>query len=293
MNDYRVNEQGNQTTGRVTRWAVLSMLSMLLAAGIANSLPVPCAAAENSARDIFSTPDATAAPVFTARIKQTRVFDPLFGPNGETPTRDAIRAIPSITGPQLKRLDELIFQSRDAAQPMQDELASLHRLQEQRKQQKNALAASQTGPNHQSANAIGADEMAMSMSMLADASGQETNAGSAETDESIKNHIDVLNEQLKELNGRLWPNIRAMLSPEQLNELGQMRNGQLVIAKNAPTDLPEPPPDHPVNAKPGAPGRPAPPAPRPFAHPPSAQPHLVKPLIYSTQQLIYRNLWRL
>jgi hypothetical protein len=251
----------------------------------------PCAAAEPVARDIFSTPDATATPVFSGRNRPVAFVDPLFGPNGDPPTREAVRAIPSITGPQLKQLDDLINQNRDSIQPLQDQVTSLRHILDDRKQQKPI-------PGAVGAIAMSSDQMHRnegSMMMEGSPSDSYMDSHNDEPDDAIKNHIDLLNAQIKETRGRLWPGIRAMLSPQQLDALAEMHSGKLIIAKNSPTDLPEPPPppNHNMSAKPGSPGMPGTPyTPRPFPHP-ASQPHLIKPLLYSTQQVLYRNLWRL
>ena len=247
----------------------------------------PCKATETAARDIFSTPDSAAAPVFAGRNRPAAFIDPLFGPNGDPPTREAVRAIPSITGPQLKQLDDLINQSRDTVQPLQDQVASLRRILDERKQQKaipgNAAMASER---------MHRDEGSMMM-MEASSSDSSMDIHNEDTDDAIKNHIEILNEQIKQIRGRLWPSIRAMLTPQQLDALAQMHDGQLIIAKNSRTDLPEPASaTHNQNARPAAGSPGAPGAPRPFPHP-ANQPHLIKPLLYSTQQVLYRNLWRL
>jgi hypothetical protein len=235
--------------------------------------------ASESAGDIFSTPDTTYAPVFAGRIKAVASIDPLFGPNGDPPTREAVRAIPSITGPQLRQLDDLINQTRDTTQPLQEQVASLRRILEQRKQQKlpdSGLANSATPPNQPF-------RQDHSMMMMADySSDSQTDQRVEDSDDAIKNHIELLNQQIKQIQARLWPSIRAMLTPAQLDSLAQMHAGRLMIAKNSPTDLPppSPPPNKIQNT------------PRPFAHPASQQ-GLVKPLIYTTRQVLYRNLWRL
>ncbi len=249
----------------------------------------PCAAAETTARDIFSTPDTTATPVFTGRNRPVASVDPLFGPGGDPPTREAIRAIPSMTGPQLKQLDDLINQNRDSIQPLQDQVTSLRRILDDRKQQKPIPGAVAMNGDQMHRN-----EGSMMM-MEPSSSDSYLESHSDAPDDAIRNHIELLNEQIKDIRGRLWPSIRAMLSAQQLDLLAEMHRGKLIIAKNSPTDLPEPspPPNHNMNAKQGTAGVPGTPySPRQFPHP-ASQPHLIKPLLYSTQQVLYRNLWRL
>ncbi len=265
-------------------------------------MPQASLALDSAKADIFSTPDTNSPPAFAGRNRPSQITDPLFGPAGDPPGRDAIRAIPSISGAQLKQLDDLINQQRDTAQPLQQEVESLRRIQEQRKTQKYPLAAT-------AAPAVAPDLLRRQsgmMTMMMDDSPEdagESGASAEDSDESIKARISSLNEQITEIKGQLWPRIRAMLEPQQLNELQQMRYGRLLIANTSPTDVPPPPPDHKPAARPAMPPilrqpfarepqQYAPPG-RPFMYQPAKQPSLIRPLLYTTKQLIYRNLWRL
>ncbi len=233
--------------------------------------------------------------------------DPLFGPGGDPPGRDAIRAIPSITGAQLKELDEIINHNRDAITPLQQEVASLRRIQDQRKKQGLPGAIVGTGVPALAPDALHRDGGMMSM-MEASADAGTGSGFSDDSDESIKARMDSLSQQIGEIRSQQWPEIRRMLNPQQITQLQQMRNGRLLIASTSATDVPEPPPDKPApkpgsrtpmmapilrQAFPGGPTVPMYPPSRPIAYPPAKQPSLVRPLIYTTKQLIYRNLWRL
>src|ERR1700677_3905291 len=88
----------------------LKTVSMALASLIVTVSTTGAARADGDGpRDIFSTPDTLTPPTFDRRNQPAQFTDPLFGPGGDPPTRDAIRSIPSMTGKQLATLDQLIF----------------------------------------------------------------------------------------------------------------------------------------------------------------------------------------
>ena len=276
------------------------------------TMPLAQAGAENPQADIFSTPDAQNPPTFAGRNRpapSNQPPDPLFGPGGDPPGRDAIRAIPSITGPQMKELDDIINHNRDSITPLQQEVASLRRIQDQRKKQGLPGAILGSGIPAAAPDTLHRDGGMGMMSMMEASPDAGSGSGfSDDSDDSIKARMDSLNQQIGEIRAQQWPQIRSMLSPQQISQLQQMRNGRLLIASTSATDVPEPPPDKPApkpasrtpmmppilrQAFPGAPPVPMYPPNRPIAYPPAKQPSLVRPLIYTTKQLIYRNLWRL
>jgi hypothetical protein len=116
------------------RWRLLRLCVTCVLIAVSTTASVR--AANEGPSDIFSTPDTLAPPTFSGRNKPAEFVDPLFGPGGDPPGRDAIRAIPTMTGKQLATVDQLIFSNRDAITPMQEELNSLRRILDQRKNKK-------------------------------------------------------------------------------------------------------------------------------------------------------------
>ena len=121
-----------------------------------------------------------------------------------------------MTGKQLATLDQLIFSNGDAIKPMQEELNSLRRILDQRKNKKYPpviqMAAPPVAPN-----LLNRGGNMMDSTMMA-AAGDESAASLAyagEPDEAIKARIDVLTQQVTNTRNRLWPSIKAMLSSEQ------------------------------------------------------------------------------
>jgi hypothetical protein len=274
---------------RIPLKAVRLAIALIL---VAASTTGAARAAGDGPRGIFSTPDTATPPTFNGRNQPAQFTDPLFGHGGDPPTRDAIRAIPSMTGKQLGTLDQLIFSNRDAITPMQEELASLRRILDQRKKVSKFPQVVATAP----------DVLNRGGSMM-EAPMNETAASvefAEEPDEAIKARIEMLTQQVSNTRNRLWPSIKAILSPDQLKQLQSMRFGQLVISSNASTDVPEPEPGPgPMSAHPltpiRAPARPAPGAvhSHPFANPNLIPHSLVSPVLYTTKQYLYRALWRL
>jgi hypothetical protein len=249
-------------------------------------------AAKDVPTDIFSTPDSLAPPTFSGRNLPAQFTDPLFGPGGDPPGRDALRAIPSMTGKQLATVDQLIFSNRDEITPLQEEVNSLRKLLDQRKKQQLPIAveAGSVATAPDSLNRGG------SMMMMEAPTGPSDKAlaYAEEPDEVVKARIDALNQQITATRANLWPSLKGIMSEQQLQQLQSMRFGKLVISSNASTELPEPIPAA-LQNKVGSPAKhPAPPNPsRPFSVP-SLVPHsLVSPVLYTTKQVLYRALWRL
>jgi hypothetical protein len=262
---------------------------------IGSMLAVACTgsayAAKEAAGDIFSTPDSLTPPTFHGRNQPAQFADPLFGPGGDPPGRDAVRAIPSMTGKQLQTLDQLIFGNRDAITPLQDQVNSLRKVLDQRKKQQVPIAVQEGG-----LPPTAPDAMSRGGSMMEAPVGQSDSAVaySEESDEAIKARIDALNREITDTRARLWPSIKGILSEDQLRQLQSMRFGTLVISSNASTELPEPiPASAGLRGKVGSPAKHPAAAPRPFSVP-SLVPHsLVSPVLYTTKQVLYRALWRL
>lgn len=244
----------------------------------------------NSA-DIFSTPDTNVAPTFAGRIQANSSGGSLVGATADPPDRDALLAIPSITGQQRGQINSLFQQERDANRPLQGEIESLRRILNERKSTKLPSLISQG-----SMPPLAPPAMQGMMIGDSDFGGAPTTFAN-DSEDSMKARIDALRDQIKDNDYRLWQNCQSLLSPDQLNQLQEMRLGQLLISSNASTNVPEPvtppkpmPGARPMQMSPYPPGfRPAPYAPivRPYGYP---QQH---PLLNTTKQLLYQTLWRL
>lgn len=246
---------------------------------LAWSACVAAQAADHATNDIFSTPDTQLTPTFKGRTLPAPSADPLMGPGGDYPGRDALRAIPSMTGKQLGTVDQVIFKNRDTNTELQEELASLKRLLERRKVQDLPPVIANTVPVAPDVLNRGGSEMQKAINE------QGTDIVYAgEPDEAINARIQMLTQQIQDNKNSLWPTLRSMLSGDQLRQLQLMRNGRLMISSDAPTDIPEPALKNQANtAKPiHAPN-----------HSASPLQHLSSPVMYTTKQLLYRALWRL
>lgn len=230
--------------------------------------------------NIFSTPDTNVPPTFAGRNKPPQFVNPLFGPGGDPPTRDALRSIPSITGPQLKRVDEIIFGNRDAITPLQEELNGLRKILDERKRQRMQIFSSDGIPPL-------APDLIFRGAKLQDTDPQlRIRQMSTQPDPAIQDRVDDLNRQIGQIRNSLWPQLNALFSQAQLDQLLAMRRGQLVIANNAPTDVPEPLPPPPKQAA----QHPAQSVAKAFNAPPLRA--LAGPAFATTRQVLYRALFR-
>jgi hypothetical protein len=242
----------------------------------------PVLAAEHASGDIFSTPDTQLAPTFKGRKLPDPSGDPLIGPGGDFPGRDALRAIPSMSGKQLGAVDHVIFSNRDTNTALQEELASLKRLLERRKVLDVPPVIANSVP-------LAPDVLNRGGDMQKALNEQGTDIVYAgEPDEAINARIQMLTQQLAQNKESLWPSLRSVLTADQLRQLQLMKSGRLMISSDAPTDIPppEPPAPKPNAAKPIH-------APNTVPHGSNMMPHLASPVIYTTKQLLYHALWRL
>jgi hypothetical protein len=184
---------------------------------------------------------------------------------------------------------------------MQDELTSLRRILDQRKNLKIppvvANAMPPLAPNVLART--GSMEGSMMEGGMMEAPPVQGSASpfNDEPDEAVKARIDVLTERINQIKSSQWPTIRAMLSPEQLRDLQLMRHGQLVIVNNSRTDVPEPIETKPaVKPNAGVFGQFPPAQHGPMSLPSYAVHELhqvTPPLFNTTKQVLYRALWRL
>jgi len=228
----------------------------LLAIGL-NVLIQPeafCAAAD-ARGSIFSTPDTSVAPTFTGRVQANLPASAAVESFPDPPDREALLAIPSITSDQRNKINGLFQAEGSENRTLQGQLDSLNRILNERK---SALAV-QFGDN-----------------------------------DSIQANIDSVKQQMKSNRFALWQDCQALLNEDQLYQLQSMQHGQLFIASNGTTNVPEPLPP----AKPPQPAA-RPPAPFPGyrpAYPPNGYANIYSPktmLLNTTKQLLNRALWRL
>jgi hypothetical protein len=176
------------------RFGVLAFLIMDAVVVSAMVNPWASFAKENSYKNIFSVPNQSDKPGF--------VNKQMLANDWQLPTVQQVRAIPSLSGPQLKQITDLYLNARSHDQSLVDELRS---AQEQLKILSRKRGNKSGGPGNSQVGTV--------------------NDGS----------IDNLNERKKELqdelnshNKDLWEQVKQVMYPDQLKEFEAMKHGKLV-----------------------------------------------------------------
>jgi hypothetical protein len=208
-------------------------------------LQTPSIAADNeTAGNIFSTPDAQATPptfkghatTFQNTNNQINFSTPITDP----PSREELVTVPSLTGVQRKQIDQIYSHQANVVQTLRDEIASLNRILKEKQD-----AAKTNGPPlapdiHQSVMAS-MDYMSPDTAYGATAINQNYSV------DSLKARIQTINHQITDQQAQSWQQIQSLLGPQQLNDLQQMRQGALVISSNSNTNVPDPSQKPPVS----------------------------------------------